>query len=255
VAADFQGLVKSAALARLSGARRLVGFDRDALREPAAAFLYTERVPVAARGLHVIAKNLEMAKALGASASGPLDFPIALVKSSVLDSMRASGVSEFALLNPGAAWPNKRWPARDFGLVARHLRDRHRLASIVIWGPGEEDLAKQIVDVSDGAAIAAPPTTLTDLVALARAARLFVSGDTGPTHIAGAVGTPIVAVFGPTDPTRNGPWTERDRVLSRYDACDCHYERRCSRATGWCLGTIAADEVCAAIDARLADAR
>src|SRR5262249_30445637 len=81
VAADFQGVVKSAALARLSGARRLVGFDREALREPAAAFLYTERVAVAATGLHVIAKNLELAKALGAPMSGPLEFPIAPVKS------------------------------------------------------------------------------------------------------------------------------------------------------------------------------
>lgn len=255
VAADFQGLVKSATLARLSGARRLIGFGREALREPAAAFLYTERVPVAAQGLHVIEKNLVLAKALGASVSGALEFPIASVKSTALDAVRGRGKSNFALINPGAAWPNKRWPPADFGRVARHLRDRHQLASIVMWGPGEEDLAKAVVDASDGAASAAPPTTLTDLVALAREARLFVSGDTGPTHIAAAVGTPVVALFGPTDPTRNGPWSEADRTLSRYDACDCHYERRCRRTTGWCLGTIASDDVCAAIDARLATAR
>jgi lipopolysaccharide heptosyltransferase I len=249
-ALDFQGLVKSAALARLSGAKRVVGFDRAALREPAAALLYRERVPIPAGG-HVIQKNLQLATTVGATA-GTIEFPIGPIDSRALAAVRGEDPSPFVLLNPGAAWPNKQWPPDRFGRLARWLRDRHGLSSVALWGPGEERLASTIVASSSGAATMAPPTNLTDLVALSRAARLVVSGDTGPTHIAAAVGTPVVAIFGPTDPIRNGPWSPADRSLSRYTTCDCHYERRCRRSPQeWCLGTIGEDEIRGAIDDRL----
>jgi lipopolysaccharide heptosyltransferase I len=249
-ALDLQGLVKSAALARLSGARRVVGFDRASLREPAAAWLYGERVPAAACG-HVIQKNLQLATTVGAT-TGTIEFPLRTVDSRALAAVQPAGSSPFALLNPGAAWPNKRWPPERFGRLARWLRDQHGLSSVALWGPGEEPLASAIVASSSGAATMAPPTNLTDLVALSRAARLVVSGDTGPTHIAAAVGTPVVALFGPTDPLRNGPWSSTDRSLSRYSTCDCHYERRCRRsADEWCLGTISEAEVRGAIGVRL----
>jgi len=254
VALDFQGLIKSAALARLSGARRVIGFDRPSLREGAAAPFYSERVTVG-EARHVIDKNLRLADAVGA-APGPLEFPIRPVQSAALEAAQAAVTGPFALINGGAAWPNKRWPPERFGRTAAWLRDRHGLSSIALWGPGEEALAAEIVATSGGAAIAAPATRLADLVAFARASRLMVSGDTGPTHIAAAVGTPIVALFGPTDPKRNGPWDSDDMTLSRYDGCDCHYERRCRRdASGWCLASIAEGELRTAIDARLGRAR
>jgi len=249
-ALDFQGLVKSAALSRLSGATRVMGFDRASLREPAAAVLYRERVPVMTGG-HVIQKNLGLVAAIGAQ-SATTEFPIRPVESAALAAVLAKDTSPFALLNPGAAWPNKRWPADRFGRLAAWLRDQHGLRSIALWGPGEEDLARAIVSESSGAATEAPRTQLTDLVALSRVAKLLVSGDTGPTHIAAAVGTPVVALFGPTDPFRNGPWSPDDRSLSRYTTCDCHYERRCRRtAEQWCLGSISEDEVRQAVHDRL----
>jgi heptosyltransferase I len=249
-ALDFQGLVKSAALSRLSGARRVMGFDRASLREPAAAALYRERVSVGPGG-HVIQKNLRLAAAIGAHAT-IAEFPIRPVESAALAAIQVKDTSPFALLNPGAAWPNKRWPSDRFGRLAAWLRERHGLRSIALWGPGEEELARAVVSSSSGAATEAPRTHLTDLVALSRAARLLVSGDTGPTHIAAAVGTPVVALFGPTDPLRNGPWSPDDRTLSRYSTCDCRYERRCRRtAEQWCLGSIGEEEVREAVDARL----
>ena len=250
VALDFQGLLKSAALARLSGARRVVGFDRGALRERSAAPFYTERVDVG-EGRHVIEKNLRLAAILGASPT-PVEFPLRDVDSAALSALRAQGVSSMALLNCGAAWPNKRWPPERFGALAKWLRDRYDLTSVVLWGPGEREIADVIVAASAATAVAAPATGLRDLVALSRAARLMVSGDTGPTHIAAAVGTPVVALFGPTSPGRNGPWDPSDIAISRYDACDCHYERQCRRGPEqWCLGTIKVSEVCSAIDARI----
>jgi lipopolysaccharide heptosyltransferase I len=250
VALDFQGLLKSAALARLSGAKRVVGFDRAALREGAAAPLYTERVPVD-EGQHVIRKNLRLAAAIGAS-SDDIELPITPPASSVVDAFVGALAGPYALLNPGAAWPNKRWPPDRLGAVARWLRERHGLVSVVLWGPGEADAAGAAVAASAGTARLAPETSLPDLVALARGARLMISGDTGPLHIAAASGVPIVALFGPTNPKRNGPWDEADISLSRYADCDCHYERRCRReAAAWCLGSITVDEVTAASDERL----
>jgi lipopolysaccharide heptosyltransferase I len=248
---DFQGLVKSAALARLSGARRVIGFDRRSLREASAAAFYNERVVVPG-GLHVIQKNLCLAAAIAGSTTGALEFPIERPSSSALETVRSAAPDGFVLINPGAAWPNKRWPPERFGRLARWIHDHHGWRPIVLWGPGERELAAGVVRHSGGIALEAPPTRLADLIALGRDARLMVSGDTGPVHIAAAVGTPIVALFGPTDPDRNGPWRPDDEALTRYDRCDCHYERRCRRSPDrWCLGTISDDDVQQAVTARL----
>jgi ADP-heptose:LPS heptosyltransferase len=181
-----------------------------------------------------------------------VEFPLRDVPSAALDAVRSQLSGRFALLNCGAAWPNKRWPADRFGRLAAWLREVHGLSSVALWGPGETALADAVAHASSGAAIVAPPTTLTDLVAFSRAADLMISGDTGPTHIAAAVGTPIVALFGPTTPGRNGPWDADDISLSRYEQCDCHYERRCRRDdASWCLGTITEEQVRAAVSDRL----
>ena len=160
----------------------------------------------------------------------------------------------FALLNPGAAWPNKRWFSDRFGAVASFLRDVRGMRSLVLWGPGEAPLAHAVVEASEGAATVAPPTTVVDLLALSRAASLMVSGDTGPLHIAAAAGTPIVAIFGPTDPQRNGPLSPDDIAVSRNATCGCHYNRRC-RQSAWCLTDVSAAEVIAAIQQRLSRVR
>jgi heptosyltransferase-1 len=163
--------------------------------------------------------------------------------------MQAAG-RPFALINPGAAWPNKRWPASRFGEVAGFLKEVRGIDPFVLWGPSEQSLAEDVVRASGGAARVAPATTTADLVELSRAAALMVSGDTGPLHIAGAAGTPIVAIFGPTDPDRNGPWAAGDQVVSRYGSCACHYLRQC-RQSAWCLDDVSVAEVTAAIQQRL----
>lgn len=254
VALDFQGLLKSAGLARLSGARRVLGFNRASLREPWAARFYTERIDVGTGG-HVIEKNLRLAEAIGAKRTTDFEFPIAAVQLQATAVLRDRHIGSYALVNPGAAWPNKRWPPQRFGRLAKALRDRHGLTSVVLWGPGEGPLAQAVVGASDDAAVAAPDTRLPDLVALARGAKLVVSGDTGPLHIGAALGVPAVALFGPTSAKRNGPWRADDISISRYEQCSCHYERRCRREKGqWCLGTITVEEVEQAIAKRLGQA-
>lgn len=262
IAIDLQGLVKSAVLSRLSGAGCVVGFDRSGLREPAARFLYTEMI-AAGEGRHVIEKNLALVHRLAGAkkTSGVFfdekdtrrlfRFPLAEPPSPALAALRAQGVHEFAVINPGAAWPNKRWPPESFAAVASDIKSTYRWTSVVLWGPGEQAIAQAICERSGQAAVCAPATTLADLIAIARAAKLFVSGDTGPLHIAGATGTPLVALFGPTSPARNGPWDDRDVSISRYDSCACHYKRVCRREGSWCLAGISVDEVMRAIARRV----
>jgi heptosyltransferase I len=251
-ALDLQGLIKSAALARASGARRVIGFSPDALREREARLFYTE-MAVPDAGGHVVRKNLAAVRALGIEPGAlrfPLDAPLSDRMAAALPRPAADAAPRFAVLNPGAGWPNKRWPAERFGAVAAFLLARFDLPSLVSWGPGERALAEAVVASSEGAARVAPETDLGDVIAMARRAALFVGGDTGPLQIAAAVGTPIVSMFGPTNPARNGSWSPDDIGLSRFESCECHHKRQCRRATN-CIDDISVAEVTGAIEQRL----
>jgi heptosyltransferase-1 len=216
-ALDFQGLWKSALWARVSGARRVIGWSRRWRREPLSAVLAREHVDLPPAATHVIDENLALLRPLGIEAVGGREFALpryAAEAETVDRGLAEAGVAPDALviLNPGGGWPEKLWPAESFGALARALRERG-LRPLVTWGPGEEPLADRVVAASGGAAARCFPTTLRGLVELARRARLLVAGDTGPMHLACAVQTPVVALFGPTDPARNGPFAPDDVVL------------------------------------------
>ena len=257
VAFDLQGLLKSAVLARLSGAQRVVGFSSKYLRERLARPFYTDVYDPGGGGMydprersHVVQMNLGLLTTIGV-AVGPPEFPIERVDTEIARAMRERAGNRYALVNPGAAWPNKRWPAARYGAVARAIEDRHGLKTIVSWGPGEEGLAREVVRESSGAALLSPRTSIGDLLALIRGATLMISGDTGPTHVAAALGTPIVGIYGPTRPSRNGPWAPADITISRDSICQCHHLRRCTRER-MCLLDVEAAEVLDAVERRLA---
>ncbi|HEY6506883.1 MAG TPA: glycosyltransferase family 9 protein, partial [Vicinamibacterales bacterium] len=225
---DVQGLIKSAVLTRLAGARQTFGFPRAHLREALARALYTD-MPDVGTAVHVVHKALAMVAAVGVPLREP-SFPLTIPASAAAVEVTARHPSGFALLNPGAAWPNKQWLAARFGALASRIRADHGLPSVVIWGPGERPHAEAVAAASSGAAEVAPQTAVTDLFGLAKAARVVVSGDTGPLHIAGAVGAPLVAIFGPTITERNGPWAPRDLTVARTAECQCLYQRECRLA-------------------------
>jgi len=257
VAFDLQGLLKSAALARLSGAQRVVGFSSGYLRERLARPFYTDVYDPGGGGMydprersHVVQMNLGLLTTIGVAVAPP-EFPIERVDTEIARAMRERAGNRYALVNPGAAWPNKRWPAARYGAVARAIAERHGLKTIVSWGPGEEPLAQEVVRESSGAALLSPRTSIVDLLALIRGATLMISGDTGPTHLAAALGTPIVGIYGPTRPSRNGPWAPADITISRDSVCQCHHLRRCTRER-MCLLDVEAAEVVDAIERRLA---
>ena len=260
VAIDLQGLIKSAVLARSAGAARVLGFSAAYARESLARLFYTDAYDGGRGGLfdpretrHVVAINLEVLSLLGLQTGSP-EFPIDQVDSAAARHAADATGGRYALLNPGAAWPNKRWPPDRLGAVAAAIRERHRLTSMVMWGPGEEPLAHATVAASSGAAVATGATTIADIVALARGAAVMVSGDTGPTHIASAVGTPIVGIYGPTRPARNGPMGPDDLWVSRDAVCQCHHLRRC-KLDRMCLLDIEVADVVSAVERRLAAGR
>jgi heptosyltransferase I len=239
VAVDLQGAVRSALLARWSGAPVVYGIAQP--RENLASMFYTRQV--IARGSHVVEQNLSLAEAV---AKRPLempkiDFPLDQVVDKHCGDRLQKSVSSFALLNPGAGWGAKQWPAERYGLVARRLEE-DGVKSLINFGPGEEPLVRAVESASQGTAKGID-CSLTELIALTRRARLFIGGDTGPLHLAAALGIPVVAIFGPTNPARNGPFGTRSIVL-RSPASPTTHSRTAQPDPG--ILEISSDEVVAA---------
>ena len=185
---------------------------------------YTHQVIT--RGTHVVEQNLSIAQAV---TRRYVPVPqVELPRDEAIEGecerqLAERGIQDFALLNPGAGWGAKQWPAERYGQVARELA-RDGLRSLINFGPGEEELARQVERESCGAAETVG-SSLTQLIAIARRARIFVGGDTGPMHLAAALGVPVVAIFGPTNPARNGPFGTRAIVL-RSPASTTSHKRR-----------------------------
>ncbi len=258
-ALDFQGLWKSALWARLSGARDVVGFERRARKEPASRLLLRRTVRLPREAVHVIDKNLSLLRAVGIEAVGSREFPLPLsseLTETVAARLKDLGLAprSFAILNPGGGWDSKRWPAERFGELGRRLGDRG-ITPIVTFGPGDEALAGRAVAASEGVARRSFPTTLREFAALAREAAVVIAADTGPLQIACAVRTPVVALFGPTDPARNGPFDAADVVVAApRPACFPCYRRNCRTHAG-VMEAIGVDDVVSAVDTRLVRAR
>jgi heptosyltransferase-1 len=234
VAIDLMGNHKGAFLARLSGARIRLGPERSQRREPMSHILINREVPIG--GEHAVDRGLSLLQTLGitpqqADFSGDRLLPNATTPS----PLTADGRHPYVLVQPGAGWGNKRYPPELWGHVVHQLTaDGHRV--YVLGGPGEESLAEQVVRASQGQAQLAVGPGMEFLVGALRGARLVLGGDTGPLHLAHALDVPVVAVMGPTDPKRHGPYQAPGAVVVNHLPCSF-----CSRRMGStqaCLQTI-----------------
>jgi lipopolysaccharide heptosyltransferase I len=254
LALDFQGLLKSASIARLSGARRVFGFSREGLREPASRLLLSNSISIS-KNLHVIRKNLALVRgSLRIAISddpGELEFPIATSPSHREEALTAAPAgSDYAILNPGGGWPTKLWSTERFGRLADELWSHYGLRSLITYGPGEAHLAETVLQSSNSGKARAVSVSLKGFYELAKRAQVYVGGDTGPTHLAIAAGAPIVGLFGPTEWWRNGSLHPADICVERLDIdcrTDCH-RRACSK---WICMDIEVDRVLQAVSKRL----
>jgi len=245
---DLQGAIRSAIVGSLSGCRRRIGEAEP--RERAARWLFTERVLT--HGAHVIEQDVELAAAIAGDDLKLVQpwLPVDAAAEAWADTiLPPTGGQLAALINPGAGWGAKCWPVERYAAVARGLIARG-LRVLVNAGPGEEPLAEAIATQTGGAATPLS-CSLSQLIAITRRVALAVAGDTGPLHLACALGRPVVGIYGPTDPSRNGPFGTRFKVLRSPQSRRDH-TRRAEPEAG--LLTIAPEEVLRAADELLIEA-
>lgn len=249
-AVDFQGLYKSALLAFASGAPRRIGFKSGYAREALASALYTERLNP--RGRHKVDHNLTLVEAVGARKPEKDRFPIAIDpqdEEAVARELAREGVREYFVLNPGGGWTSKCWPAARYGDLHRELAARSGWRGVVSFGPGEENLAREVVEAAGNNPPIAVALSLGSLAALLRRAKFVVSADTGPLHLASALATPVIGLYGPTDPSRNGPYSRDDVVVRNAHASVTTYNRESSYSPA--MLSIRVDQVVQAVERRL----
>jgi heptosyltransferase I len=251
-AIDFQGLLKTAILGSLTGARTRIGFSKELVRERPAHRFYHRVLEKPSKQVHVLVQNQMLAGLIGSrpTAVAAVDFSIPAEDGCYVESLLAgAGLDDFVVLNPGGGWPTKRWSPERYGKLAKRIREELGVPVVVTTGPGEESLFRTIAEFSGSPSPVHMPVSFLQLVPLLKKARLLVGGDTGPFHLACALGTPVVGIFGPTSVVRNGAWRETDEVVSHVLECGPCYGRLCSKKNE-CMD-IRVDEVFAGVARRV----
>jgi len=231
VALDFQGLFKSAILAAFTGARRRIGMSRYDRHEKWSSVFLNEFTAQTSQKSHIIEKNLALLERLDISGNHQaLNFhlePDDESKQYVNEELERLELKDFWILNPGGGWITKLWDVDKWAQLIDCVYNDLNLPVLILWGPGEKHLADRIERKTFAPATVSFSTTLPELIALCKKGRLMVSGDTGPLHLASALGVPVVGLFGPTDPNRNGPWNPHDSTCTiRYECSPC-YQQSC----------------------------
>ena len=223
VAVDLQGLLKSGVITGATGAPLRLGFATRRLREPVSALFTNRRVMPPPRARHVVEQYLALLEPLGVT-DPKVEFalPWSAGAEARVDALFAAADlrprQRVVVLNPGAGRPRKRWPAERFAELAARLAREAYARVLVVWGPGERDVAAAIAGEGRARRVTlAPPTDLDELIAVLRRASVVVAADTGPLHLAAALGTPCVGLYGPTAVARNGPYGAGHRSLQGGD--------------------------------------
>lgn len=250
MAIDFQGNAKSGLLTYMSRARVRVGFDRRNSTEGNIVFT-NYRVRIENPHVNRAEKYLALARAVGGSAERAMpvlpSWPEEAAKMRRL--LREMCIRRpIVIIHPGTSefGAFKRWPAERYGQLARRIAQRWKGSILLTWGPRERPLAEQVAREAGARAHLSPTThSLRELVELLRQADLFISADTGPMHIAAALGVPVVTLFGPKDPVLHGPYGGRTRIIRANVECSPCTHRVCEHVK--CMTSITTDMVLAGV--------
>ena len=255
VAVDPQSLSKSAMLAWLSGAKQRIGFQAPRGRE-LSLWLNNQFIKHSSR--HLVDCQLELIQTLGVD-SREVQFLLpsnAPAEAKATEFLRRAHLTDgYVVMNPGAGWDSRLWPADRYGRVARALGQRHQVPTLVVWaGDRERAWADQILTHSGGHAVLAPATSLPELASFLRQARLFLGSDTGPLHLAGAVGATCVGLHGTTRFQDSGAYgTQHISIQDHYQAGTSRTRRRASNDAMRAIQVDRVVEACEEVLARSAD--
>jgi heptosyltransferase-1 len=219
---DYQGLWKSALLPFLAGVPKRVGFSSETIREFGVPVLYTERVH--SRAAHIADQNGELSLRAGAQTGvAPVRLKVSEPDGQrVCSDLSRAGINSYIVLSPGGGWRSKCWPPERFGELCQKIRNELNVRCVINYGPGEENLAAAVKSAAGKADPFPYDGELSQLMTLLQGAQCIVGGDTGPLHLAIALGTKAVAIFGPTNPARNGPYPPQPFVLRDPAASTTH---------------------------------
>jgi lipopolysaccharide heptosyltransferase I len=227
---DFQGLFKSAILSRLTGSDCVVGFPISRLRERQSRYFYNCKVEIEAGRRHQIELNLDLVDPPRHQKPGDSGIPLEIpetVDEFLDEQFEKLEMANPVLLNPGAGWPTKRWAVERYVRLAERIEKELNIPVLFTYGPGEEQLMQEAL-AAGPKVVKTFPSSILELAALCKRSRLMVAGDTGPMHLAVAMGTPVVALIGPGYAWRTGPFNPEDKIVQHERGCPHPYKRKCS---------------------------
>ncbi len=242
---DFQGLMKSGIWLAISRGRRRIGFDKG--RELSHLFL-NEKLPPYNRDRHAVDRYLDLARYAG-GVGGAVKFPIFFnyrEQETVFKLLADGGIGRddgFVVVAPMARWETKLWGAERFGEAARKVVEGLGMKVVVVGGPNDRGYGEAIASHGDDIINLAGLTTIKELAFLMKWARIVISVDSGPLHIAAAVSVPVVAIFGPTAPWRTGPYCENKIILTGGTECVPCFSRRCRKKDLECMAAVTVEQV------------
>ena len=247
LALDFQGLIKSGIITFFSGAKFSIGFDKRSCREPMNSLFTKVKVTPGNRDAHMVDKNLSLLKKLGIRVNGKeskLIYPDSethKLADEIFSKYHIDRKKFTVGIYPGGGWVTKMWECHKFALLCNLIKENFNSQLLLISGKDEELLVTEINLMMKIKAIEIKGTTLKELIAVLSRMDLFIGGDTGPLHIASAMGVPTVAIFGPSDPLINGPYGDRHRIIQKDIHCKNCYKRTCDSIK--CMKEIEVEEV------------
>jgi lipopolysaccharide heptosyltransferase I len=250
---DLHGLIKSSVIVMLSGAKTKIGFHKNNCKEKISSIFTNKKGPYMAGGIHVVDMYLTLVQSALGVKTDVKQFPICIPEA---QEQKIEGffqnhpeltANPIIGINPGAGFESKLWKMEKFAKLSDRITNEMSYSILLLWGPGEEQKAKQIAKSMKEKCWIAPATSIQESIALYKHLKLLVSCDSGPLHLCSALGVPTISLFGPTDPVRNGAYGLYHEAVYKMLPCSFCWKKKCPLGTDECMQKITVDDVFEAV--------